>query len=196
MNLTGQKYGKLYVVEKTKEKTKKGDYKYRCICDCGNEVLVVGANLKNNHSKTCGCSRSTISKGYRNKNIRIYNIYQNMKQRCYDKNAKSYKNYGARGIIVCKEWLEDYELFYNWAINNGYKNNLSIDRVDVNGNYEPSNCRWATREQQANNTRNSRYITYNNCTKTLAEWAKILKMSQQKLRYRIINWDLDKAFNK
>lgn len=196
MDISGRKFGKLYVMKKTNEKNKSGDYKYKCQCDCGEIVLVVGSNLKNGHSKSCGCVRRRISKGYRMKNIRLYSIYCNMKQRCYNKNTRQYKNYGGRGIKVCDEWLNNYTSFYNWAINNGYKDNLTIDRINVNGNYEPTNCRWATNEEQKYNKTTSRYITYKEETHCLAEWAKILKMTPQKLRYRVNNWDIKRAFDK
>lgn len=201
MDLVGQKFGKLYVIEKTNEKAKNnGEYKYRCICDCGKERLVRGSLLKCGNSKSCGCTgvikRASISKGYRNKNIRLYNIYQCMRERCYNKNAKYYNSYGGRGIEICEEWLKDYMAFYNWAIENGYKDNLTIDRIDVNSGYEPSNCRWITIQEQQYNKTNSKYITYKGVEKTLAEWAKILNMSQPKLRYRILNWDIEKAFEK
>ena len=122
--------------------------------------------------------------------------YQNMKERCYNKNFIEYKNYGGRNIKICKEWLNDYRAFYEWAINNGYDNNLTIDRIDVNGDYEPTNCRWITKQKQAYNKRNSKYITYKGEIKTLAEWSKELNISQQTLRYRIMNWDIERAFNK
>ena len=201
MDLVGKKIGKLYVIEKTKEKEKSNhEYKYRCICDCGKEKLIRGSNLKSNNSKSCGCENikkvATISKGYRNKNRRLYNIYQNMKQRCYYKKSIGYKNYGGRGIKVCDEWKNDYVKFYEWSINNGYKDNLTIDRININGIYEPNNCRWITRKEQNNNMRTNRYITYNNQTKTIAQWAETLNMSPQKLKYRIDHWSIEKAFNK
>lgn len=201
MDLTGKRFGKLLVIEKTNEKSKNnGEYKYKCKCDCGKEILVRGSNLKSGNSKTCGCvrimSNSPISRGRRKNNIRLYNIYQNMKQRCYDKKCKEYKHYGGRGIIICNEWKNDFLTFYDWSLKNGYSNELSIDRIDNNGNYEPINCRWATRIQQANNTSKNRIIEYNGERKTLAEWSRILNMSQQKLKYRLDNWNINKAFDK
>lgn len=201
MNLIGKRFGKLYVIEKTNEKAKNnGEYKYMCVCDCGKKILVRGSNLKYGNSKSCGCTgvlkRSYISKGYRKNNIRLYNIYSNIKVRCYNKNCPDYKNYGARGIKMCDEWLNDFVSFYNWATANGYEDNLTIDRINNDGNYEPSNCRWITLQEQAYNKRTNRYITYNGTTKTLAEWAKTLNMSQQKLRYRILNWDIKDAFER
>lgn len=157
MDLIGLKFGKLLVIEKTNEKAKNNkEYKYRCLCDCGNEVLVRGSNLKSGNSKTCGCVRiknsTAMSKSYRKRNIRIYNIYQNMKQRCYNPNYREYKHYGGKGVVICDEWLNDYVKFYNWALENGYRDDLSIDRINNNGIYEPSNC---SRFSSSNNNRNN-----------------------------------------
>lgn len=194
MNIIGQKFGKLLVLEKTNEKAKNnGEYKYKCICDCGKKILVRGSNLKQGNSKSCGCSHSSsITK----ENHRLYIIYNNMKARCNNPKNVSYKNYGGRGIKVCDEWNKDFNIFVKWALENGYKNNLTLDRINNNGNYEPSNCRWATKIEQANNMRTNRFITYNNETKTIAQWSRILKTSPQNLRYRIKHWGVEKAFNK
>lgn len=194
MNIIGQKFGKLLVLEKTNEKAKNnGEYKYKCICDCGKKILVRGSNLKQGNSKSCGCSHSSsITK----ENHRLYIIYDNMKARCNNPKCVSYKNYGGRGIKVCKEWNKDFNVFVKWALENGYKDNLTLDRINNNGNYEPSNCRWATKIEQANNMRTNRFITYNNETKTIAQWSRILKISPQNLRYRINHWGVEKAFNK
>ena len=117
-----------------------------------------------------------------------------MKNRCNNQNDKNYKNYGARGIKVCDEWQNSYDLFRKWAINNGYKESLTIDRADNNGNYCPENCRWATREQQNNNTRQNHYIEYNGEIKTLSEWAKTYGLTRSCLKARIRNqWQIERA---
>ena len=97
-----------------------------------------------------------------------------MKERCYNPNNKNFQHYGGRGITVCNEW-HNFLLFYNWAMTNGYSDNLTIDRIDVNGNYEPSNCRWVTMSEQANNKRNNRLLTYNGKTQTMTQWANEMK---------------------
>ena len=102
---------------------------------------------------------------------RIYHTYKHMKQRCYNKNCKDYIDYGKRGITICDEWLNDFMAFYNWAYEHGYQDNLTIDRINVNGNYEPSNCRWADMKIQANNMRKNVYLTYNGKTQTMSQWA-------------------------
>ena len=101
-----------------------------------------------------------------------------MKQRCYNKNDMHYNEYGSRGIVVCDEWKHDFMNFYNWAIENGYKENLTIDRIDVNGNYEPSNCKWSTTKQQNCNKRNNIYLTYKGKTQTIAQWCNELKLKR------------------
>ena len=115
---------------------------------------------------------------------RIYHTYKHMKQRCYNKNCKDYKNYGRRGIKICDEWLNKFMAFYNWAYDNGYADTLTIDRIDVNGNYEPSNCRWATQKQQSNNKRNNVLLTYNGKTQNMAQWAEELDINGGTVRMR------------
>ena len=128
-----------------------------------------------------------------NFNSRLHRIWNNMKQRCSNPNNDGYKYYGMRGVTVCKEWQE-FKPFYIWAMNNGYEDNLTIDRIDVNGNYEPSNCRWANKYTQANNTRQNRYIMFKNTTHTLKEWSVLLNIPYGCLQQRLIRgWSIEKA---
>lgn len=136
------------------------------------------------------CKRRREEKKIKNRYIpishdRLYKIYQRMKSRCYNKNEESYKYYGGRGIKICKEWLESYANFKKWAIENNYREDLSIDRIDVNGNYEPNNCRWATNKEQQNNRRNNRYIEYNGKTMTLKEWSEYYNIKSYTLSNRL-----------
>ena len=128
---------------------------------------------------------------------KIYRVYCRIKQRCYDKNVKEFKYYGGRGIEMCDEWRNDFMAFYTWAMANGYKEGLTIDRKDVNGNYEPSNCCWITQKEQNNNTRANHYITYNGETHTMAQWAEIKGLKLQTLanRLNIYGWDIERALN-
>lgn len=174
-DLTGKRFGRLTVVRKTKNRN--GLTMWLCKCDCGTEKEVRTTHLRSGASKSCGCHQydhlKTRERNYP-ENIRIrrlYYIWRNMLNRCKDKNNIGYKNYGGRGISVCEEWY-NYIQFANWALNNGYKDNLTIDRINNNGNYEPSNCKWSTIQEQHNNRRNSRLETINGKTKTVAEWAK------------------------
>lgn len=125
---------------------------------------------------------------------RLYTIWKNMKARCSN-NASQNSYYGARGITVCEEWRNSYQAFYNWAMANGYTDELTIDRIDVNGNYEPSNCRWATLKEQANNKRNNRLLTYNGKSLTVSQWTKELGFNQGLISRRInyLGWDIERA---
>lgn len=116
---------------------------------------------------------------------RLYGIYQNMLKRCFNNRTSAYKDYGGRGITVCDEWRKDFMSFYNWALNNGYEETLTIDRTDVNGNYEPSNCRWIPMGEQSRNTRKNVYFTYNGETKIISDWVKELGIPMTTFRRRM-----------
>ena len=115
---------------------------------------------------------------------RLYNIYKGMKRRCYNKTDKDYKDYGGRDITICDEWLNDFMSFYNWSMNNGYDESLTIDRMDNNKGYSPDNCRWVDVKTQSNNTRRNVYLTYCGLTLTLAEWSRKLKVNRNTLKWR------------
>ena len=120
--------------------------------------------------------------------IRLSSILSHMKQRCYNKNSPDYKNYGARGIEVCKEWRENSKSFVKWAKENGYADNLTIDRIDVNGNYEPNNCRWTTEIEQKNNMSSNHYVVYNGKQYTIANLYREIKPScSVQVFYRFLN---------
>ena len=125
---------------------------------------------------------------------RLYNIWVKMKQRCFDKNHTYYERYGGRGIKICKEWKNDFMCFHNWAMSNGYQDNLTIDRIDNNGDYEPSNCRWITLQEQCNNRSTSKLITYKNETHSIADWARKLGTSRNVIWYRLSKgWSIEKT---
>lgn len=130
-------------------------------------------------------------------NKRISRVYWNMKTRCYNPSSNKYHSYGARGIKVCDEWKNSFKKFKEWALSNGYADNLTIDRINNDGNYEPSNCRWVTNKQNTNNTRKNRIITYNGKTHTMSEWCEILGVKLQTLSARIYRgWSLEDVMTK
>lgn len=190
IDLSGKRFGKLTVIKRVG--TMWGSPYYECKCDCGNTTYVSASNLRSGGTKTCGeCEHHNLS------STRIYGIYQGMKQRCLNPKNPSYEYYGKRGIKICKDWLDDFMNFYNWSMDNGYEDSLSIDRIDVNGNYEPSNCRWATVKEQANNTRNNHIVSYKGEEHTISEWADILNLDYKTVSRRISTegWDAERAFN-
>ena len=191
-NLAGLRFGKLTVVKRIGTMHNKA--LWLCCCDCGKQKNVTTDKLTRGLVKSCGCLKNIDKIKHHKTSTRIYHIWANLKQRCFYKNSISYKRYGMRGITVCQEWKDDFQAFYDWAIKNGYNDTLSLDRIDNNGNYEPLNCRWATRKQQARNTRRNRNITINGETHCLAEWAEINCISLSQIEGRLRNgWTYEKA---
>jgi hypothetical protein len=164
------------------------------ILDSGDrtELKFHKSNRTNKNGDTRGCYITHGLSG-----TRIYNIWIDMKKRCYDTKNNRYNRYGGRGITVCDEWKENFIAFRNWAYENGYAEGLSLDRIDNNGNYEPSNCRWATMKEQANNQNHTLKIKYKGEIKTLTEWAEILGIKRHTLYHRIYKrgWTIERAFS-
>lgn len=192
-SLVGKRYTRLIVIQEN-GRNKHGNVMWLCQCDCGNQLVVSTNSLNRGNTRSCGClHRDYLNNPRPNSmkhgccNTRLYTIWRDMKLRCYNASQVGYKNYGGRGIVVCNGWLNSFENFYNWAINNGYKDNLTLDRIDNDGNYEPDNCRWITNLEQSNHKRNNKYVTYNGETKTIAEWSRELSISYHLIWNRLKN---------
>lgn len=202
--IPGSKFGRL-TVKYFEGRNKQYDSLWRVKCDCGNETIVRGGALKNGHTQSCGClqrERTAKAKTIHGlfydkksgKRSRLYRVWTSMKERCFNPNSKSYKDYGERGISVHKEWAENYFSFHEWAVKTGYKEGLTIDRKDVNGNYEPSNCRWIPKSQQSRNRRINRYLTFCGIRKSVAEWEEITSIPAKIINQRIRReWGIEKT---
>lgn len=165
VDLTGQRFNRLTVVEQVESYVSpigNKQSRWLCQCDCGNTVICTTGNLKKGDCQSCGClgkeHRTLAITTHGHRHSRLYGVWCNMKNRCYNPNVKCFKYYGGRGITVCDDWKSDFQKFYDWAMNNGYDAEApygacTLDRIDVDGNYEPNNCRWADAKTQANNTR-------------------------------------------
>lgn len=161
-----------------------------CECDCGNQIVVTTTHLKSGHTKSCGCYAKEVSvrNGLKKKHgmtkTRIHRIWSQIKTRCFNSKDEHFKDYGGRGITICDEWKNSFESFYEWSMANGYEDNLTIDRIDVNGNYCPENCRWATMKEQNDNKRNTVLLTFEGETRTLGEWSEITGIKYVTLFWR------------
>jgi len=158
IDISGQQFGRLTVRERAVN-NKHGKSRWRCTCSCGNETVVDGNSLRQGNTQSCGCLQKERTTAYKQKHgkshLRIYSIWTSMRSRCSNQHHKDWQHYGGRGICVCPEWNCNFMSFYHWATVNGYSDNLTIDRIDVNGNYTPDNCRFVTQIQQQTNRRNN-----------------------------------------
>ena len=188
--IIGKKFNKLTVL--SYDSTVGYEHFYLCECECTNKRVVERRMLLNNKTKSCGCMNKEIFKEsnekkrkYKNAKDgdRILTTWRGMKSRCYNVNNKSYIDYGARGITMCNEWLESFDEFYEWAMNNGYTDELTIERIDYNGNYEPNNCKWVTKKAQNRNTRKSIIVCYNGEDIQLTDLLERLGISE---RYHLV----------
>lgn len=188
IDLTGQKFGRLTVI-KFDGINKHKKARWRCVCQCGKECTALGSELRGRHTVSCGCWNKERKVTHGEGKTRLYRIWADIKTRCLNKTCKEYKDYGGRGITLCAEWIH-FETFKHWAVNNGYNDSLTIDRIDNNASYSPTNCRWATVKEQNRNQRSNRVIQ----GKCLAEWAEISGINYNTLRHRLRKgWPFEKA---
>lgn len=191
IDITGQRFGRLTAVCR-ESNNKRGEARWRCKCDCGNEIITIQHSLRSGNTSSCGCirkeqlaERNKQNAKHGMKGTRLYQTWHNMKDRCFRKNHAQYADYGGRGITVCPEWTKSFEAFRDWAMDNGYQDDLTLDRRDTNGSYTPDNCRWATQKEQSNNRRSNRLITFNGETHTLKKWSEIYDIPYALLKNRI-----------
>lgn len=206
-DLRNQRFGKLTAI-KPLGLNRHNEMTWECVCDCGNTYKATSYSLRTGSATQCrSCTLKQIGDSNRKYFLlnesalrerreqqpmiwacypeRLQNIYTNIKSRCYNPNVSSYKDYGERGIVLCEEWKNSFACFADWALSNGYTEDLTIDRIDNDGNYEPSNCRFVTRTEQANNRRSSLYLEYNGEKDTLANWCRRLDIPYYYIQYRL-----------
>lgn len=201
IDLSGQRYGRLTVVEPAG--TGRYGRRWLCRCDCGRTTVAIAGPLRAGQVISCGCAqREAASAACRMRSThgmtrtRIYTIWRAMKARCERPGSASYHGYGARGITVCDEWSASFEAFRDWALSNGYEENLSIDRIDVDAGYSPANCRWANPTEQANNRRSTRLITHDGMSLSLAGWARETGIKAGTIKARLLaGWSIEKALS-
>jgi hypothetical protein len=192
IDLKGKQFGRLKVKERAGV-DKGGNALWLCECICGKFTIVRSQHLRNNETQSCGCLSKQNALKYGESKTRIGMIWRAMINRCCSERNPNYKHYGGRGISVCDEWLNYYN-FRDWSTSNGYEDNLTLERKNVNGNYEPNNCKWATMKEQENNRTNNHLITFNGETKTLQQWSEVTGISRETLRSRILRgWPSSKA---
>jgi hypothetical protein len=179
IDISGQKFGRYTVLKFHSTKNRKSYF--TCECECGTIKEVRSDQLKSGTTQSCGCYIKEklkeerpyrIKHGKKAKETRLYNIWQGMRSRCNSETNPAYPKYGGRGIKVYENWLNDFQNFYDWAMENSYQENLSIERLNNDGNYEPSNCKWATSKEQNNNKSNNVVIEIDGEKKNLIEWSK------------------------
>lgn len=201
LDLTGMQFGRLSVQYQTQSRIAKDGRPRRqwlCTCDCGNTVIVSTQNLRKGDVKSCGCLKreKLVQKltTHGESKTKLHNIWKAMRKRCMNTHNSDFKYYGGRAISVCKEWNSNYDAFRNWALDHGYRDGLTIDRIDVNGDYSPENCRFCSMKEQANNRTNNVIVKFNGVSHTIKEWSEITGIPYQRLYMRLRNgWDAERA---
>ena len=198
LKLVGKKFNRWQVLWKVKI-NRPGSF-WICRCECGEFRICSGHSLKSGVSKSCGCLQREKVKDSKTTHgeskIKIYSVWTTMKRRCRSSEDPHCKRYGLRGITVCDEWKNDFMAFYNWAMANGYREGLQIDRINNDGNYEPNNCRWVTAKEQANNRSTNKFLEYRGERHTISQWSRITGIARSTLVWRISKYGIcDKIFS-
>lgn len=189
--LTGKIFGKLTVLKRAEQNSKSGNAMWVCQCSCGNIVSVIGSHLRSHHTTSCGCNRVKPNTNGHSKE-RLYHIWRGMNNRCFNHKDHRYKWYGEKGITICNEWI-DFLTFREWALNNGYSDDLTIDRIDKYGNYSPQNCQWVNMKVQANNRNNNRIIQFNGKKYTATQLAEAFNLSPYTIFNRLkLGWEIER----
>lgn len=195
-DITGQRFNNLTVISQ-EPNDRGGVTRWLCLCDCGKYTTVRGSNLKNGSVKSCGCLRhkKPYNWAHGKSQTKDYRKWISMKRRCNDKTDPHYDNYGGRGIKVCDEWATDFNSFLEWVSKTRVDDDLTLERIDVNGDYCPDNCTWVDRKSQANNRTSNLVFTYKGETKNLMQWCEDLGLKYVTIYSRIYRngWDFEKA---
>lgn len=194
-DLTGQRFGRLIVLELGKKRHTKDRVRWLCKCDCGNFKEPTTSDLRTGNTQSCGCKNMERITTHGKSKTALYKVWCGIKERCNAPNSYHFHNYGGRGISICDEWNKDFQNFYKWAKSNGYKRGLTIERIDNDGNYEPSNCTWIPKGEQNNNKRDTIRIKFNGEELTLKEWSERTGIKLITLYFRICkyNWSIERA---
>lgn len=192
-DLTGRRFGKLTVI-KREGANRNGSATWLCNCDCGNKKVACGRELVNGDTSSCGCARHNPRK-HGMAGTRLYRIWTGMKSRCFNPNSPAYDRYGGRGITVCREWADNFETFMEWALESGYNEGLTIERIDNGKGYFPGNCTWISQSEQTQNRRSCIFVTMDGKTMNLQQWCDELGISYKLVHNRIrkLGWEPKKA---
>lgn len=199
LDVSGQRYGRLVAISFSRRNST-GNTLWNCKCDCGNELEVLLPSLRRGNTRSCGCwlkeLRIERKTTHGKKRTRAWLSWASMRARCLNQKNPAYKDYGGRGIVICQRWLDSFQNFFDDM--GDRPDGLSLERIDVNGNYEPGNCKWATDKEQTRNQRRTRRITFNGETLSSAEWGERLAMPSRLIRYRIdtLGWDVESALTR
>lgn len=191
IDIVGLRFGRLIVMRRYGTYISPAGAKHvqwECLCDCGNTTVTTTGRLKSGNTQSCGCLKkeraSHANRTHGASGTRLHRIWKGIKARCSNKNNPQYKDYGGRGISICDAWRQSYDAFRSWAVENGYDDNLTIERMDVNGNYCPENCKWITLQEQQDNRRNTVRITSGDVVRTAKEWAEATGIPYNTIRGR------------